>query len=226
MVHIFSVLQQNAIFRTKSLLEIESLLNQIRYTSRRFQKHEVIVTEGDPAGMLGFILKGSVEIQKSYSNGHILTIARLQPGQTFGEAVLFTKTSKYPATVMTSEPSEILFIAKAELLKLFAIDSEINALFLENLSERLVLLNQKIEVLSLGSLRQRIAFDLLRERKKQKNDRIALPYSKRIWAEHLNAARPSLSREIGIMRDLGWLSYKGTHFELLNVTELEKLLAK
>lgn len=38
---------------------------------------------------------------------------------------------------------------------------------------------------------------------------IEIPFSKRVWAEHLNRARPSLSREIGLMLDQGWIEFEG-----------------
>jgi CRP-like cAMP-binding protein len=95
---------------------------------------------------------------------------------------------------------------------------------MENMSERLVMLNQKIEILSLGTLRQRIAYSLLKEASRQRADRVTLPYNKRIWAEHLGTARPSLSREIGHMRDQGWISFEGNDFTILDRDALDQLL--
>jgi len=220
-----SVLKKNLLFRNKTDDEIKRLLQQIRTIMRSCSKNEIIVTEGEPATMMGLVLSGSVEIQKIYSTGKSITVARFTGGNTFGEAVIFSKTNVYPATVVSTENSTtILLFPKQELLKLFSLDTEIMGTFMMNMSERLVLLNQKIEILSLGTLRQRIAYFLLKESKKQKTERITVPFSKRVWAEHLNSARPSLSRELCYLRDQGWISFDDHDVELLDVGALEALL--
>ncbi|MNP83277.1 hypothetical protein D3C76_1821780 [compost metagenome] len=50
----------------------------------------------------------------------------------------------------------------------------------------------------------------------QASDHIRLPFSRKEWAEHLNTARPSLSREMGYLRDIGWIEFKGSRITLLN----------
>ncbi|WP_438448311.1 Crp/Fnr family transcriptional regulator [Gorillibacterium sp. sgz5001074] len=219
-----SVLKKNLLFRTKSDEEILSLLSRIRTIMRSCGKNELIVTEGEPATLMGLVLSGTVEVQKIFSTGKTVTVSRFSGGSTFGEAVIFSKTNVYPATVVSVEPSTILLFPKQELLKLFTLDMEIMGTFMQNMSERLVLLNQKIEILSLGTLRQRIAHYLLKESKKQKTERITLPFNKRVWAEHLNSARPSLSRELIYLRDNGYIEFEGDVIQLLKVDALEALL--
>lgn len=220
----YAVLQKSLVFRQKPEEQIRSLLERIETRVKTYQKNEIIVTEGEAADKLGIVLSGHIEVQKLYPNGKSFTVARFTGSSTFGEAVLFSRTNKYPATVVSADSSAVLYIAKSELLKLFALDTDIMALFMENMSERLVLLNQKIEILSLGTLRQRIASFLLKESRKQKSTRVRMPFSKRIWAEHLNSARPSLSREICYMRDQGWITFEGNDFELKDIQALESLL--
>lgn len=220
-----AALQKSLIFRTKSEDEITDLLSRIKTAVKTCQRNETIVTEGDPADILGIVLSGSIEVQKIHPTGKSLSVARFPAGSTFGEAVLFSKSNIFPATVISSEPSSVLLIPKRELLKLFSLDTEIMAAFMQNMSERLVLLNQKIEILSLGTLRQRIAYFLLKEAKKQKTKRVTVPFSKRVWAEHLNSARPSLSREICYMRDQGWISFEDNDFDLIDMEALEGLLS-
>lgn len=218
------ILKKNLLFRDKSDDQIRELLSHIRTIMRSCGKNEIIVTEGEPALLMGLVLSGTVEVQKIYSTGKSITVSRFSAGSTFGEAVIFSKSNVYPATVVSLEPSTVLLFPKQELLKLFSLDVDIMASFMQNMSERLVLLNQKIEILSLGTLRQRIAYYLLKESKIQKTERITVPFSKRVWAEHLNSARPSLSRELIYMRDRGWITYDDHDVELLDIPSLEALL--
>lgn len=121
-------------------------------------------------------------------------------------------------------PSKVLYIGKREMLKLFASDPDILLSYMENMSDRLIMLNRKIEILSLGSLRRQIAFELLKMADKQQTDTVTLPYSKRVWAEHLNVTRPSLSREIGSMRDQGIISFSGNRITLVDRRAVEEIL--
>lgn len=211
-------------FRGKTSEDIKALIERMAYQTRSWRKNDLVVTEGEPANRVGIVLEGQVEVQKIHPTGKSMTLARLGPGQTFGEAVLFSLAGVFPATVIASDACTVMFIGKEQLLRLFAEDTEILTRYMENMSERLVLLNRKIEVLSLGTLRQRIAYDLLKLAREKRSSEFTLPYNKRIWAEHLNAARPSLSRELGLMRERGLISFDGNAFTLIDKQGLEELL--
>ncbi|MNF05121.1 transcriptional activator FtrB [compost metagenome] len=58
---------------------------------------------------------------------------------------------------------------------------------------------------------------LLEQAAQQASEVIRLPFSRKEWAEHLNTARPSLSREMGYLRDIGWIHFKGSSITLLNM---------
>lgn len=221
-----SALMNCLFFRGKRVEELEELLETMRYAVRSCRKGEIIVTEGEAADRLGIVLSGEVEVHKINSGGGGMTIARLGKGQTFGEAVLFRRDNRYPATIISSGRSTVMFIGKPELLRLFAEDLGMMARFMENLSERLVMVNRQIEMLSAGPLRRRIAHHLLQLAGQQQSDTIKLPFSRKQWAEHLNAARPSLSREMGLLRDSGWISFKGDTVTLLERGRLEELLER
>ncbi|BCG59146.1 Crp/Fnr family transcriptional regulator [Paenibacillus sp. URB8-2] len=218
------ILQNVFCFKDKNQEDISRLLENLLYRVKDYGKNELIAAQGESAEQLGIVLQGQVEVQKIYPNGKNMTIARIDEGQPFGEAVLFSREPLYPATILASIPSKVLYIGKREMLKLFASDPDILLSYMENMSDRLIMLNRKIEILSLGSLRRQIAFELLKMADKQQTDTVTLPYSKRVWAEHLNVTRPSLSREIGSMRDQGIISFSGNRITLVDRRAVEEIL--
>lgn len=220
-----TVLQSCLLFRGKSVEEVGTLLQTMLYTVKSCNKKELVVSEGEPA-RLGIVLSGQVEIQKISPNGNNVTIARLVEGQTFGEAVLFRKENIFPATITASDPCLIMFISKQDLLQLFTRDIDILSRYIENLSERLVMVNRKIGILSAGTLRRRIVFYLLEQAGQQASDMIRLPFGRTEWAEHLNAKRPSLSRELGYLRNSGWIHFRGSVITLLNRKQMKVWLEK
>ncbi|WP_025692611.1 Crp/Fnr family transcriptional regulator [Paenibacillus zanthoxyli] len=220
------VLQTCLFFRGKSIEELDAMLETMRYTVRDCSKSEMIISEGETADRLGIVLSGVVEVHKIHPGGGGITIARLKKGQTFGEAVLFRRENVYPATIISAGRSTVMFIGKQELLRLFAADTDMLSGYMENLSERLVMVNRKLEILSAGSLRRRVVHVLLRQADRQGTDTIRLPFSRKVWAEHLNAARPSLSREMGLLRDNGWIAFKGNTVTLLDRKKLEDFMER
>ncbi|WP_410514250.1 Crp/Fnr family transcriptional regulator [Paenibacillus sp. BR2-3] len=220
------VLQSCLFFRGKSAEDITALLQTMIYSVNLFHKKELIVNEGETADRIGIVLSGRVEVQKIHPNGNSVTIARLEQGQTFGEAVLFRKENIFPATVVAPDTCYVMFISKQELLRLFAADIDMLSRYMENLSERLVMVNQKIEILSAGTLRNRIVFYLLKQSEKQDTGIIKLPFSRKVWAELLNTTRPSLSRELAYLRDHGWIDFDGSVLTLLERDRIESLLQR
>ncbi|WNS42484.1 Crp/Fnr family transcriptional regulator [Paenibacillus sp. MMS20-IR301] len=215
-----AVLQSCLLFRGKTVEEIGSLLHKLAYTVSTYRKNAIILAEGDTADRLGILLSGRVEVQKTHSTGSSVTIAHLKEGQTIGEAVLFRRENIVPATVTATGPCKVMFIGKQELLRIFTADTDILTRFIENLSERLVLVNRKIENLSAGPLRRRIISFLLEQGTEQASAVVKLPFTRKEWAEHLNTARPSLSRELGFLRDQGWITFKGSEVTLLNQSRM------
>lgn len=214
------------LFRGKNKIDIAALLRRMNYSAKVFQKNELIVNEGETADRIGIVLTGRVEVQKVHPSGNNVTIAHLGQGQTFGEAVLFRKENKYPATIVAPGTCYIMFISKQELLSLFAADTEMLSSYIENLSDRLVMVNRKIEILSVGTLRKRVVFYLLKQAEQQQSNTLKLPFSRKVWAELLNTARPSLSRELAYLRDSGWIDFKGSVFTLLDRESMEGLLQR
>lgn len=219
-----AALQACLLFGGKSAEEIELLLHTLAYTVSTYRRNAIILAEGDPADRLGILLSGRVEVQKTHSTGSSVTIAHLKEGQTIGEAVLFRRDNVAPATVTATGPCKVMFIGKQELLRIFAADTDILTRFIENLSERLVLVNRKIENLSAGPLRRRIIDFLLKQGTQQASDTLKLPFSRKEWAGHLNTARPSLSRELGFLRDQGWIDFKGSEITLLDRSRMNDYL--
>lgn len=221
-----AVLQSCLLFREKSVEDIEALLSKMIYTVHTYHKNALILAEGDIADRIGIVLSGRIEVQKTHPTGSSVTIAHLSEGQTIGEAVLFRRENIVPATVTATGPCSVMFIGKQELLRLFTTDTDMLTRFIENLSNRLVMVNRKIEILSAGSLRRRVVNFLLEQRAQQDSDYIKLPFSRKEWAEHLNTARPSLSREMGLLRDMGWIGFKGSHITLLSSKEMHDYMRK
>lgn len=223
MNHFLNTLKSCMLFKGLENHELEEIFNQLRFRTITHPKDSIIASEGDECPALGILITGSIEAQRIYSSGKTITMTKMEPGSMFGEVIVFSSAHQYPATIFAVEKSEILFIKSEDIIRLCAQHPLVLKNFVENLSNRILMLNKKIRVLSFETLRQKISQYLLEEYKKQKSLSVKLSHSKKNLAEHLGVQRPSLSRELINMRDEGLIKLHKDMVEILDLNTLEDL---
>ncbi|MDP4147098.1 MAG: Crp/Fnr family transcriptional regulator [Bacillota bacterium] len=221
MKDVLNVLKLSSIFRNFSDEDISKLLPEISYRIVEYHKDDAVAIEGDKCQSIGIILQGKVEIQKLFASGKTVTIAALKPSDTFAEAIIFSDVSKYPATIVSSENTRIIFISKNDIISLCTINPKILTNFIGLLSNKILMLNKKIKNLSYQTIRQRVSSYILEEHQKQKKLTIVLPLSRQQMSEYLGIPRPSLSRELAHMKDEGLIDFNKNTVKILDIEALE-----
>lgn len=220
----FKTIKRCLLFKDFNFEEITTLLKQIDSYKKAFQKNEIIAIEDSDCSSIGIVLKGSIEIQKVYASGKTITIERLAEGGIFGEVIIFSNRHTYPATVVAMENCEILFVTKDDILRL----CEFNSMFLQNfmtlLSNKILLLNRKLKIVSYKTLRQKIAHILLEKYHEQKSLKIKLNYTKKEMAQSLGVERPSLSRELLALKSEDIIDLGKDTVNILDIEKLENIL--
>ena len=224
MKDIINKLQGNEFFNNLSNEEIEKLISSIRYSVKAYKKGEIIANEEDECNSLGFVLDGTIEIQRIYLSGKQITLKRLINGDVFGEALIFSKKSKYPSTVISFSDSNILYISKADILKLCTMDEEVLANFMSALSNKILMLNSKIKSIAFKSIKHKVVNFILEQAKMEKSETINLKESKEEIASSMGIPRPSLSRELMNLRDLNYIEFDRNVIKILKIEDLEEEL--
>lgn len=151
--------------------DIIQILDKIDFKIMIYNNNEVIAIEGEDCHSLGIILKGKVEIQKIFPSGQVMTINIFNEGNIFGgESLVFSREHVYPATITPIEYSEIMFIKKEDIIKLSMLNSKVLTNFVSILSQRILMLNNRIANLSQDTIRKKISSYLLHEYKKNKKN--------------------------------------------------------
>lgn len=203
--------------------EILNLFKDIDYTIKTFSAKEIIALEGDECKYIGIILKSTLDIKRMLSN-KVVKMTSVGPGQLFGEVIVFSDVNKYPATVISSSKSEILFISKENFIKFCYTHADFLEMFLKDLSNKILILNKSIERLSYNSIRQKISNYILDEYQKQGSKFINISMTKQKLAETLGVPRPSLSRELINMKELNIIDYSKDTIKILDLEALFKIL--
>jgi len=217
-------LKRCAVFKDIGEKVLVDTLNGVNARITSYSKNQTIAFEGDECSSIGILLEGHVEIQKIFLSGKTLTISTLSPGDTFGEVIVFTNMRRYPSTIVSSSPSLILFISRDDIVQMCSSDKGILKNFMELLSNKILMLNRKITILSFDTLREKICNYLMDEYRRQKKTVILLPLSRKEMAEALGVQRPSLSREFINMKDEGLIDFDKNRVTLLDIPALEDYL--
>lgn len=103
---IFSELSPSALSSLEKLVHVRS-----------YKAHETIFEEGDPGSGLYMIRSGSVQIYACDKNGNDDELARLTPGDFFGETTL-TAPAPRSASARTMEVTELVGLFRSDILEL------------------------------------------------------------------------------------------------------------
>lgn len=214
------VLKNTCFFKGISSEEIDSILKSEAYIVSSYKKGEVIANQGEKCSSLSVILEGKAVIQTIYENGKVLTLANFNVSDVFAEALLFSKSREYPATVMAVENCKVLSLPKKSVLGIIQKNTQFTENILELLSQKIVILNKKINLVELDSIRRKICKILLDNYKI--NNKLTLKISsKKDMAEELGIPRPSLSRELIKMKDMGLIDVTLKEIKIIDLEALE-----
>ena len=193
-------------------VDLEILMN-LNIPSRAFikkiKKNAIIYLKGEKCSSLDAIVTGIVSVQALELSGDIMTIANITRGDSIGGNLLFYSNPTFPMSVIAKTDVLMISFTKDAILDLCSVCPLFLERFLGEISHKAIVLMKKIDTIALKSIRERIMEFLRIEQKRQNSHTIALPFSKKEWAEVLAIQRPSLSRELAKMQKEGIIQFKG-----------------
>lgn len=216
-----NILNNISLFEGFSPLRLTTVLENSPCRIDGYQKDSVIYLQNQKCTTLDIILRGEILIQKIDAEGGVLTVSSFGFGEHLGANLLFADNNTYPMTAVSKTHSTLLHIPGELVLDLCAKDRTFLEKFLRCLSNRTLVLTNKLHTLSMKTLRHRIFEFLAYEYYRQKSLTIELPMTKKELSEKLGVQRPSLSRELSKMRDDGILEFD---LKYITIKELDSIL--
>lgn len=212
-------------FKNKNEEYLLDLFKDANYIIKSYSKNDIIAMEGDTCTSIGLILDGNIDIKRMLGT-KVIHVSSFGKGHIFGEVIAFSDVNLYPATVMSSTPSKVMFISKDNFIKFCTSHEDFLGMFLNDLSNKIFVLNKSITNLTFSSVRQKICNFLITEYKLQNSENIKLKMTKEKIAESLGITRPSLSRELINLKDMGLIDYSRSHIKILDLEEIENILTE
>lgn len=219
-----SIIQQSFLFKDIPVKELDKILTSLHYEVVHYNKGSIVFCPHKKSDILGILLCGQLEVKRYSAFGNSILLDTLKPGNLVAAPSVFSSNPYYPSTIIATTACDIMLIKKDDMLVLLRDNPSIQFAFLELISNQVLYMSSRVDLISQPSLKVRVISYLLNQYEKTQNHCIDLPYSKKKWADYLYVQPQSLSRILRQLEEDGLLRFKGRKIFLLNIPSLYELI--
>ncbi len=221
----YSKISETPICKGINAGEVAHILNLVHHQIKTYEPETVIAYSGDECINLYILIEGSVRGEAVGLKGKIIKIEDINAPDTFAEAFLFADENNLLVNIVTNTKTKILIIYKNDLLQLFKSNKKILENYLNITSNRFVLITKKLKLLSLKTIKGKLANYILGlERKNEGKQHFLIDKTQEKLAEYFGVTRPSLARALGEMKDEGLIEITRKEIKILNRNSLVRML--
>lgn len=213
------VLERCPLFDGIRMEDLSAMLGCLGGRKAFAAKGQPIFREGDPATHVGIVLSGAVQMVREDYYGNRSIVAHIGTAELFGESYACAGIPALPVSIVADEDSEVLLIDCRRITvscsNACAFHSRIIHNMLRLVAEKNLVFDQKIQVTSKRSTREKLMTYLLNQAKLQGSNTFSIPYDRQELADYLEVDRSGLSSEISKLRKEGVLESEKNRFRLL-----------
>ncbi|MCW5983089.1 MAG: Crp/Fnr family transcriptional regulator [Bryobacteraceae bacterium] len=207
------------LFSGLSAPEIDALA--ARAVEKKYDAGQMLFSEGEPCQGIYLILEGSVKIYKTTPSGREITLALEIGPSSVAEVPLFDG-GPYPASVVALDHVVSAFIHTRDFHQACRQFPEVSLKMLAAVGRRLRQLVTLIELVTFGSIRQRLAALLLEYEEQARASSFSLPVTHQELASRLGTVREVVSRNISRFQVEGLIRIAGRQVHVLDRDGLKR----
>ena len=216
----FDLLSASPLFTGITREELGSMLQCLGAKVVEVAKGDPVFLEGDPAGFIGVVLDGSVQIVQEDYFGSRSVIHHSSPGDIFAEAFSFTGLDAMPVSGYAVKNSRVMLLACRRMMTVCSNACGFHNRLVKNLlqlvSRKNLMLNQKIRYMSQKTTREKLLAYLADQAKAAGSAEFTIPFDRQALADYLSVERSAMSAEMSKLKKDGLLDCKGSWFRLVN----------
>ena len=220
-VSMYEILTNSPFFNGLTAKEIKELLQTVNYKIVEYPAKEIYTLAGMPRKYADFILKGELISRMTGLSGKQVQIDRLKACVLIAPAFIFAKNNAMPVSVETAQHTTIMRMMPSELKHLIDANERIRMNFIQLLSSIDVFLTQKLRMLSLFTVREKVAYFLMKAAKEQQSRTIKLSNSRQEIADTFGIQKFSLLRCLSEFEDNGAIKIDGKQITILNSDKMK-----
>lgn len=217
----YEILTNSPFFNGLTTKEIKELLQTVNYKIVEYPAKEIYTLAGMPCKYADFILKGELISRMTGLSGKQVQIDRLKACVLIAPAFIFAKNNAMPVSVKTAQHTTIMRMMPSELKHLIDTNERIRMNFIQLLSSIDVFLTQKLRMLSLFTVREKVAYFLMKAAKEQQSRTIKLSNSRQEIADTFGIQKFSLLRCLSEFEDNGAIKIDGKQITILNSDKMK-----
>ena len=215
----YEILSCCPLFKGIGMEDLSGMLGCIGGHRVSVKKGETLFSEGDPATYVGMVLSGAVQMIREDYYGNRSIVAYIRPAELFCETYACAGIEELPISIIADEDSQVLLMDCRRITTTCCNACQFHNQIIFNLLQlvatKTIVFDQKMQVTSKRTTRDKLLTYLANEAKRQNTRSFSIPYDRQELADYLEVDRSGLSVEIGKLRREGVLESEKNHFVLL-----------
>lgn len=194
--------------------ELRDALNFFDAIPQKYKKGDFLQSVLTPFDRFGLVLSGSIQVCCDDIDGYPMIMANVSEGDIFGESLCFTRAES-PVYIRAAADSEVLMMTTRQIHAAALSDEaskNFTLRFTTVLAQKALSMNDRIQILSKITLREKILTLLNQYRRKFNSDEFLLPFDRADMAIYLGTDRTALSRELSKLKSQGIIDFKKNKF--------------
>jgi len=210
------------LFAGMSDIEIELTLGNVSHQLVSLPSHEIYALAGMPCKYVDVVVSGRLICRMAALSGKQVEVSRLHCGNMVAPAFIFSKDRSLPVSVETEGKVQLFRMRPEELKRLLDVEETIRMNFIRILSNIDVFLTQKMKVLSLFTVREKVAYLLMERAGEQGSNEVHLERSRQEIADSFGIQKFSLLRVLSDFEKEGAIEIHGRTIKILNRRKMLK----
>lgn len=213
-----SLLLRTLIFEGFNYEELDSALIYLEAKEEIFKKGELLIKFSSPIKAFGVIESGIVQVSCDDINGNRMIMATIGRGDIFAESLACLNTKESPIYATAVEDVKVVWLC-AEHIRQNSADTPLHkkivANFIRAIAHKCLSMNNRVQILSKKTIREKVITYLSQLAEHEKNNKIFVPLDRQDMANYLGVERSALSRELSRMKAQGIITYNRNCFKVL-----------
>ena len=200
----------------------ERFLQDVRFAVRSYEKGETIVTQGARYDALYILIRGEIVTEMADEKGDFMKVEQIRAPNPMATGFLFSADNRSPVSAVCKVDCSVIVIPKENVYFLMREYESFMLAFLSYISNKVSFLSEKLRLVSLRTIRAKIAYYLLKESGGEKSFR--LKTSKESMARLFGVSRPALVKVMMEMAEEGLIDVNRRDIQINDRATLQKML--
>ena len=183
------------------------------------QKDDLIFAQGSRIQWFGVVLHGSIQIIRGDIHGAHTIIEMVEQGDMFAEVLAWAGIKNLPCNIVASTDCVLLLMDYDRVSSPCKLGCPVHfgmiSSLLQLVSQRNLLLNQKLEIVMKRTTREKLLAYLRHQSQKHPGDSFVIPFDRQSLADFLGVERSAMSTELNKLKRDGLIDFERNVFTLL-----------